>query len=239
MSADSYRHLYTSKYHQAHLDWAKSRNCIYRHYKRQYKNLIKPKAGMKLLELGCSSGKTTCDLAKSGCQIVAVDFDASAIALAKEWVVAQGVAKQVSFICSSADELDLDLNHFDAVTMLDFVEHVPDDLLKRVFNKIRNSGFRGRVFVYTPNRLHFTEVMRAVGLMKQDPTHINLKSESEWERFFIGCGFQMLSLNRATSHWPILAQLEQILKILPFVGHFFTRSNAFVLLPDSLQGGRS
>lgn len=238
MSEHSYRLLYSTDYHQAHLNWVKQNKLIYRHYKKQYQKLIQPRLGLRLLEFGCSSGKTSCDLAKLGCRVTAVDFDPSAIALAQEWAAAQGCANQVEFICCSAEEFKIRSAAYDVITMLDFVEHVPDSLLRQVFSNIKTSGYLGDTLVFTPNRLHFSELLRQWGVVGQDPTHINLKSEGEWREFFASCGYKVHSSGRVSSHWPALSAFEQFAKELPLIGSLFSRSLAFRLRLLPKDGAR-
>jgi len=228
-SSESYRHLYSASYHAAHLSWVKRNKRIYRHYKYEYQDLIKPIKGMRILEFGCSSGKTTCDFASAGCIVTAIDFDPAAIELAKEWAVSSGVSESVSFVCIPAEKFNFVGSDFDAVTMLDFVEHIPDLLLEQTVKNILQSGYHGPLLVYTPNRLHFTEILRVWGILQQDPTHINLKSEFEWVSFFKDRGFHAKALKHTTSHWPVLSTLETFMKDIPFIGRFFTRSLALTL----------
>lgn len=236
VGAGDYLHLYTDEYHASHLDWARAENRIFKHYLKAYCELIQPRPGMRILELGCSAGKTTRALAERGCQVTAVDFDARAIDYARRWLgesTDSQAAARVKFVCDSADRVPIDPAQLDMITMLDFVEHVPDGLLVSIFNHIRQSGFRGPVCVYTPDRRHFTERMRDWGIIAQDPTHINLKSTPEWCRFVQAQGFTIQARRREVSHWPVLSKVERAFSGLPGVGPWLTRSLSFRAVAQS------
>ncbi|MEO6573955.1 MAG: class I SAM-dependent methyltransferase [Polyangiaceae bacterium] len=227
--ARKYLDLYSAEYHAQHLAWARTEGRIYRHYRDQYLALVQPKPGMKILELGCSSGKTTRIFAEKGCKVVSVDFDPHAIELARKWIADAGLSTEVEFKCCSADEVEIAGQGFDVITMLDFVEHVPDELLVSVLGKIRESKFDGTVCIYTPDRRHFTEVLREVGILHQDKTHINLKSLTEWRAFFESHGMRVVSETRAPSHWPVLSSIERRMNSLPGIGPWLIRSLALRL----------
>lgn len=225
-SSEELLKLYSKEYHEGHLSWAKNETPIYYHYRDNYMRLIHPQKGLKILELGCSAGKTTVEMAKHGCHVIAVDFDQNAIDLATQFAKDSGVADRVQFICSSADSIDLMNNDFDRVTMLDFVEHVPDEVIERILNNLRNKNFNGDICIYTPDRHHFTEILSEWGVLQGDETHINLKSRQEWVDLLTKCDLEIKTLTRETSHWPILKSLEKFINNWPLVGGLFTRSIA-------------
>jgi len=230
MNQTDYLKLYSEEYHKGHLQWAQKNNRIFRHYSQAYLDLVQPVAGDKILELGCSSGKTTRLLVDMSCQVVAVDFCPEAIDLATSWIAESPHRERAKLLCSSADEIEIvTKNQFNKVTLLDFVEHVPDTVLEKIFSNLRSVAFQGAIYVFTPSRLHFTELLRDVGVIAQDPTHINLKSRSEWMIFFQKNKLNLVKAERVASHWPILQLFEQLAQKIPFLGELFTRSVAFEL----------
>lgn len=218
--------LYNKEYHEGHLSWAKDETPIYHHYRDNYMRLVQPEPGLKVLEIGCSAGKTSVELARRGCKVVAVDFDQNAIDLASQFAKDSGVAENIEFVCSSADSEELMKHDFDRVTMLDFVEHVPDDILRNILSNLKNKPFNGDICIYTPDRHHFTERLAKLGVIHGDATHINLKSRQEWIAFLTECEFKIKNLKRETTHWPVLRNIEQLVNGLPMIGGLFTRSIA-------------
>lgn len=230
MEAKNYLDLYSEEYHQSHLHWALAGSRIFRHYAKEYLELVQPHSGERILELGCSSGKTTRMLIEAGSEVLAVDFDPKAIALAQWWTSQSQQKGNVEILCSSADNPEIYHSRiYDKVTMLDFVEHVPDELLKKILSALRDQNFQGEVYVYTPDRRHFTERLRNIGVMSQDKTHINLKSTPEWLAFFENQGLKAIHVRRATSHWPGLQVIENWISGWPYLGPWFTRSTAIKL----------
>lgn len=216
--------LYTKEYHEGHRDWAMQDTPIYRHYRDNYMNLIQPKSGSRVLELGCSAGKTSVELAKRGCEVIAVDFDQKAIDIAKSYAIESQVNNAIEFICSSADSMELMNKKFDQVTMLDFVEHVPDQVIQNIFKNLKSIGFKGNICIYTPDRHHYTEILASWGVISGDSTHINLKSRKEWITFLTDCDVKIKSLNKETSHWKFIKSIERAFNSWPLIGGLLTRS---------------
>jgi len=223
-TSDDFLKLYNKEYHESHLNWAKKDNRIFKHYRKNYLELVQIKKPIKILEIGCSSGKTSLELAKAGASIIAVDFDKNAIDLARKYTQENGLGNQVEFVNISADDPSLMEKTFDLVTMLDFVEHVPDRVLLNLIENLREKKFTGDICVYTPNKLHFTELLRECGILQQDPTHINLKSFQQWVDFFKNQNLEITFCKRTTSHWPVLKEIESIFKSIPYLGNLLTRS---------------
>lgn len=221
---EDYLKLYSKEYHQSHLDWAEEESRIYCHYRDRYRALVQPKNEERVLEIGCSSGKTTLDFARAGCEVIAVDFDENAISLAQNLLRDKELTDQVTFLHCSADDPKIMDFEFDKVTMLDFVEHVPDSVIQNILTNLKKKCFQGEIFIYTPDRHHFTEILRDKGIISQDPTHVNLKSRKEWIDFFEKSGLKIVELKRETSHWPLLKNFESLFNSIPFVGSLMTRS---------------
>ena len=226
MSSDELLKLYNKEYHEGHLDWARAETPIFVHYRDNYMNLVEPKQGLKVLEIGCSAGKTSVELAKRGCQVIAVDFDQNAVDLARKFAEECKVSDKVQFVCASADDKSLMTHDFDTVTMLDFVEHVPDEVIKSILSNLKDKGFQGDICIYTPDRHHFTEILAEWGVIQGDSTHINLKSRKEWTSLLGNCGLKIHQLKRETTHWPVLKGIEKAVNGWPLIGGLFTRSIA-------------
>ncbi len=225
-SSEELLKLYSKEYHKGHLDWAREETPIFRHYRDNYMRLIDPQKNMKILELGCSAGKTSVELARRGCQVIAVDFDQNAVDLARQFAKECGVENNIEFVCASADNNELMSKQFETVTMLDFVEHVPDSIVRNILSNLKSSGFKGNICIYTPDRHHFTEILAKWGVIQGDSTHINLKSRKEWISLLTACEMKIQKLTRETTHWPILRSIEGAFNKWPLVGGLLTRSIA-------------
>jgi 2-polyprenyl-3-methyl-5-hydroxy-6-metoxy-1,4-benzoquinol methylase len=115
---------------------------------------VEPKNGEQLCEIGCSSGRATEVLERAAARVTSIDFDENACALARHRLRRNNLEGVV--YCCSADEFK-DYSSFEKVTMLDFVEHVSDDVLVRILDNLKKT-FQGSLYVYTPNSWHPYEV---------------------------------------------------------------------------------
>lgn len=131
---------------------------------------------LNVLDLGCNEGLGAVLLAEKGHNVTAIDFDKEAI----EWSKSN-LAKQtgINFICDNF--LGKEYSKFDAVVLLDVIEHVfkknEEELFKTIVRNLKDSGFcimgtpnvsatkyssktskAGHVNLYSPERLR--DVMR-------------------------------------------------------------------------------
>jgi 2-polyprenyl-6-hydroxyphenyl methylase / 3-demethylubiquinone-9 3-methyltransferase len=84
---------------------------------------MKPFEGLRLLDIGCGAGLVAEPLAKMGFTVTGIDLAEENIAVARHHAEAQGVS--VDYRASALETLPLDAP-FDAITLLEVVEHVPD-----------------------------------------------------------------------------------------------------------------
>jgi 2-polyprenyl-3-methyl-5-hydroxy-6-metoxy-1,4-benzoquinol methylase len=221
MSVQETRELYTEQYHIGLGDPPAS---FAQHYKNEYLLLVEPKAGEQLCEIGCSSGRATEVLVRAGVHITSIDFDEKACDLARKRLQRNNLEGVIH--CCSADEFE-DYSLFEKVTMLDFVEHVSDEVLIKVLDNLKKT-FRGTLYVYTPNSKHPYEIAQRWGLLQRDITHINLKSWKDWLSFFEAHGFNLVRKKLTTSHASWVASIEKPLISVPWINQVFARSLAAV-----------
>ena len=75
---------------------------------------------LKVLDIGCGAGFLSNDLALHSLQVTGLDFSASSLAVAK----AHDVTQTVQYIEGDAYALPFDDESFEAITCMDFLEHV-------------------------------------------------------------------------------------------------------------------
>ncbi|WP_127792918.1 bifunctional 2-polyprenyl-6-hydroxyphenol methylase/3-demethylubiquinol 3-O-methyltransferase UbiG [Agromyces sp. LHK192] len=92
------------------------------------------------------------------------------------------------------DAVELERGRYTRITSIHVVEHLPDDVLRRVIAEVRASATPdARWLVVTPDlggaahRRHGD-----AWLAFTDPTHVNLKSHGQWREFFEDEGFDIL-----------------------------------------------
>lgn len=85
-------------------------------------------AGKLLLDVACGSGGPALRIAtKTGCSLVGVDMHADAISTAKTLARDRGLAGRASFqVANAAERLPFDDAHFDAITCIDAINHLPN-----------------------------------------------------------------------------------------------------------------
>lgn len=91
--------------------------------------LANVKQPRRVLDVGCGRGELAYQFAAAGAEVTAVDYSASAIALAEQCFNGEPEVKaRVQFVCASATDLPLD-GTFDAAISSDVVEHLaPSEL---------------------------------------------------------------------------------------------------------------
>jgi hypothetical protein len=67
----------------------------------------------------------------------------------------------------------------------------------------------GTLVIYTPERTHVFEQLRERGVLKQDPSHIGVRSAGELAQAVRSAGFQPVRVRHLPSHVPLLKTLER------------------------------
>lgn len=172
---------------------------------------VRPRAGMRLLEVGSARGDTAFFFAPLVGAVVGVDAAEAAVAAAREAASARGLP-DVTF--ETADARDLSPfpdASFDAVLLADFVEHVADDVLVPCLSEARRVLVPGGALaVYTPNRDHWAERVKAAvpGLQQED--HIAVRPSAEVVRLVSGAGLALEDLFFTASPYPLLGDLDRL-----------------------------
>jgi SAM-dependent methyltransferase len=94
--------------------------------------------GKRVLELGCGHGLYSIEFAKLGANVVAVDYSAPMLELARQNAVKAGVADQITFVQSDIRQVR-ETGPFDLIFMTGVTDYLPKAVLKDV------GGYLGRV----------------------------------------------------------------------------------------------
>jgi SAM-dependent methyltransferase len=144
-----------------------------------------------LLEIGCGDGSFLQRMRVLGWKVQGIDFDADAIALARQRVGACVQAGQLT-------DFRYPDNEFDAIAMHHVLEHVDDPLsLMAESRRILRPG--GLFVCITPNadswgHRRFGRAWRGL----EPPRHLNIFSTSALEQAARGAGFERFSLYSTT-----------------------------------------
>lgn len=172
---------------------------------------VRPHPGMRLLEVGSARGDTAFFFAPLVAEVVGVDAAETAVGVARAAAASRGLAN-VRF--EAADARDLSAfpdGSFDAVLLADFVEHVEDEVLAPCLAEARRVLAKGGALaIYTPNRDHWAERVKAAvpGLQQED--HIAVRPSAEVVRLVAAAGFAVEDLSFTASPYPLLGGVDRL-----------------------------
>lgn len=104
--------------------------------------LPKPNPGQRLLDIGCGNGAFLYRARSAGWDVVGVDVDPNAIELARK--------KGLHVFLGRIEELTLEGNQFDVITLSHVIEHVhsPIETLRACYRLLKRGGY---IWIDTPN----------------------------------------------------------------------------------------
>lgn len=117
-------------------------------------SLVDLEEGMSVLDVGAGRGEIAIKCAEAGAYVKAIDYSQAAIEIARESLkrVDKKIAERVVFEKMNAKKISYPDKSFDAVFMIDVVEHLYPEELRRGFLEIKRvlkPG--GRVIIHTGN----------------------------------------------------------------------------------------
>jgi SAM-dependent methyltransferase len=178
--------------------------------------IVRPSPSTRVLEVGSARGDTAFFLAPRVAEVVGIDAAAAAVAVARAEAAARKVPN-VSFVEADARDLTPVADRpFDVVLLADFVEHVLDDVLVPCLASARTAlASGGALAIYTPNRDHWAERIKAAvpGLQQED--HIAVRPASRVVALVAAAGFRVEDLFFSASPYPVLGALD---RAFPMVG---------------------
>jgi SAM-dependent methyltransferase len=189
-------------------------------------SLLPALAGRDLVDLGCGMGTFTIEAAARGARATGVDPAPAAVRAAASVADAEGVGADAGreatshdsrqgsarFVRADAARLPLRDDSADIVLAADLTEHLDDVTLARILREaLRVLRPDGRLVLYTPDRQHLFERLRDRGVMKQDPSHIGVRTAAELGHAVETAGFRLVQQVWLPSHLPGLALVERAL----------------------------
>jgi SAM-dependent methyltransferase len=213
-NADVYEAGYYERMYRPH--WFLRNRRKYEERDAALLRLVRPSPEARVLEVGSARGDTAFFLAPRVHSVVGIDAASAAVAAARAEQAARGLAN-VRF--EEADARDLSAvpgGPFDVVLLADFVEHALDDVLVPCLESAHRILTRGgAVALYTPNRAHWAERIKAAvpGLQQED--HIAVRPAERVVLLVEAAGFQVEDLFFSASPYPVLGALD---RAFPMVG---------------------
>lgn len=157
----------------------------------QFRYLPKPKAGQRLLDVGCGNGDFLVNARQAGWDVMGVEPDPSAAKVAQQ----RGLNVQAGMI----DVLDHFSECFDAITLSHVIEHVhsPQEVLKAVHRLLKPGGV---VYIDTPN-IESTGSKRFGSNWRglEAPRHLVIFTPDSLHLLLAKCGFSDVEFKKRTA----------------------------------------
>jgi SAM-dependent methyltransferase len=168
--------------------------------------LVEPRPGDRVLDLGCAAGAITDFLSQHGCRVVGVDVEPRAIEKARS------VFPSREFVLADVRSLPFEAGSFDKAVAADLVEHVDDETFRSMLRELRRVLVPGGTLtIYTPNPRHVIERLKAHDLvLAQNPTHIGLRDARRLEHVLREEGFAVDRLEWRPSFFRGLRSVERV-----------------------------
>ncbi|MGA7990181.1 MAG: class I SAM-dependent methyltransferase [Thermoanaerobaculia bacterium] len=178
--------------------------------------IVRPTPALRVLEVGSARGDTAFFLAPRVLEVVGIDAAPAAIGAARARQAGRGPAN-VRFERADARDLsEVRGRPFDVVLLADFVEHVLDDVLVPCLESARRAlRPGGALAIYTPNREHWAERIKAAMPLFQQEDHIAVRTAHRVTALVAAAGFGVEDLFFSASPYPVLGALD---RAFPMVG---------------------
>ncbi|MFN8202853.1 MAG: methionine biosynthesis protein MetW [Solirubrobacteraceae bacterium] len=166
-------------------------------------------AGSRVLDVGCAEGYLAAELIARGCDVVGVEPDTRAAAIARE--------RGLDVLEVDIEQVTLDAAGFDVVIFADVLEHLrdPEEVLRRMLPA-------GRVVVSLPNIAHWTArrtLLRGefpredFGLF--DRTHLRYFTRATARELAAAAGYRITAERFADAPLPLESHIAALRRLRP------------------------
>jgi len=169
-------------------------------------DLVEPRPGDRVLDLGCAAGAVTHFLSGFGCDVVGVDSEPRAIEHARS------LFSDLRFEQADVADLPFDAGSFDKAVAADLVEHLPADTFRAMLAEcLRVLVPGGTLSLYTPNPGHLIERLKERNLiLARNETHIGLRTSGELASALEEAGFAVERNEWRRSFFRGLRSVERV-----------------------------
>ncbi len=168
------------------------------------RDLVEPRPGDRILDLGSAGGAMTHYLATFGAHVVGVDAEPRAIEIASR------LFPRLRFEVADVTALPFPARSFEKAVAADLVEHMGDATLEQMLDEVRRVLVpAGSLTIYTPNARHPIERLKERDLiLARNETHIGLRGADDLAAALERHGFRVDRSEWRPSFFPVLAFLE-------------------------------
>jgi len=212
---------YNESFHKGMLGFYLKKNKWTRLRLKQLIKMANPSSIDDIIDLGCSSGAITHFCSTFGARVTGVDASETAIGMAKKTFENNNL---ISFYKADVSNLYLfEKQSFNKAVAFDIVEHLPQETFEKMLQEVyRILKPKGKLCIYTPNPSHIIEHLKEREfLLKQNPTHIALRSMNEICMSMDKAGFTLDMVYFTPSFIPFINVFETIFGKIPKIGGLF------------------
>ena len=169
------------------------------------RELVEPRPGDRVLDLGCAAGAVTHFLSTFGCDVVGVDAEPRAIDAARS------LFPRLRFEQADVTALPFADESFDKAVAADLVEHLEDHVFRAMLAEAHRVLVPdGTLSIYTPNPHHLIERLKERNIvLAQNPTHVGLRDQAALARELEAAGFAVERAEWRASFYPVLSLVER------------------------------
>jgi SAM-dependent methyltransferase len=208
-NAEVYDDAYYAAMYRPHWLFRNARK--YRERDEALLRAVKPSPGMRLLEVGSARGDTAFYFAPLVSEVVGIDAAETAVEAARAAGTARGLGNVRFEQADARDLAPFAAGTFDAVLLADFVEHVTDEVLRPALAEAGRVLVPGGVLaLYTPNRDHWAERVKAAVPGLQQSDHIAVRPSRAVVRLVTAAGFSVDDLFFSASPYPVLGGVDRL-----------------------------
>ena len=184
--------LYKTDYYNSHISKLRERDLFHRHRMKILLDLVSPRNGEMILDLGCGMGTLSVEFARLGARMVGIDSSEVGIEIAYRVFHKLG-SGYAQFVVGDASRLPFADSTFDKVACADVVEHIHKptylEMLKESFRVLKPNGV---LSIYTPCPTHIFEFLKKRNLiLKADDSHIDLKDIDYLKRTLLDTSYEI------------------------------------------------
>ncbi|NQT06832.1 MAG: class I SAM-dependent methyltransferase [Candidatus Omnitrophica bacterium] len=155
-------------------------------------NILRPKSGMRLLDIGCSQGYLLMEAERLGLSTHGIEISSEAAKLARKR------SRSSQIFCGDAHTLPWNDGFFDYITAIGCLEHFNDpQKCLREIRRVMKDG--GRACIMVPNLLYYRYVINKF-LYATEPTSYQAIERfaplHEWAAFIEGEGLDVVKVHK-------------------------------------------